>query len=95
MLQFLFKLFGYRDFLPSNELTRWMADFVCQPEDLAFFCADFVFVIAGFDRAQLNKVGALRIIFTNRTLEKFLFQITIKNPAYKPCACVYFKGINY
>lgn len=54
-IEMLFKIFGIHDFLPSNEIMRWLADFVCQREDLDTFCSNFLFIIDGFDKANLNK----------------------------------------
>ena len=53
----MFKLFGVRDFLPSDRIIRWLADFVCSEKDLETFCEDIVFVICGFDKKQLNMVS--------------------------------------
>ena len=46
-----------RDFLPSDFVIRWLADYVCSEEDLDTFCEDIVFVICGFDKKQLNRVS--------------------------------------
>ena len=56
-LQFLFKIFGLHDFLPSNEIMRWLADIVCQPEDLKTICSNIIFIIDGYDKANLNQVN--------------------------------------
>jgi len=54
-VRFLFKIFGIHDFLPSNEIIRWLAEFVCRPEDLDTLCSDIIFIIDGFDKKNLNK----------------------------------------
>ena len=56
-LQLLFAIFGVRDFLPSNELIRWLADKVCTEKEWESFCSDIIFVVCGFDKAQLNEVS--------------------------------------
>lgn len=53
-VQDLFKFFGVRDFLPSDRVIRWLADYVCSEKDLETFCEDIIFVICGFDKKQLN-----------------------------------------
>ena len=55
-LQDLFKIFGIRDFLPSNFFIRWFAKDVCSEEEAATYCADFIFILCGFDKKQLNEV---------------------------------------
>lgn len=50
-----------RDFLPSDAIVRWLADYVCSEADLETFCEDLIFVICGFDKKQLNKVSWLFI----------------------------------
>lgn len=55
--QDLFKFFGVRDFLPSDRVIRWLADYVCSEKDLETFCEDIIFVICGFDKKQLNMVS--------------------------------------
>lgn len=49
-----FRVFGVRDFLPSNEIIHWMATYVCEPKDLRVFCSSVIFLISGFDVPQLN-----------------------------------------
>ena len=56
MLQDFFKIFGVRDFLPSNDILKWMATYVCEPTDLRVFCSSVIFLICGFDVPQLNMV---------------------------------------
>lgn len=53
-LEDFFKIFGVRDFLPSNEVLHWMATHVCGPHELRVFCSSVVFLICGFDVPQLN-----------------------------------------
>lgn len=62
-LQDFFKIFGVRDFLPSNEVLHWMATHVCGPHDLRVFCSSVVFLICGFDVPQLNMVSYRQHIF--------------------------------
>lgn len=65
--QELFKILGVRDFLPSNVLTRWLADFVCAKKDIDSFCSDIIFILAGFDKAQLNEVSIKPYIYFHST----------------------------
>ena len=51
-----FKIFGIRDFLPSDDILHWMATYVCEPTDLRVFCSSVIFLISGFDVPQLNMV---------------------------------------
>lgn len=53
-LEFLFKLLGVRDFLPSDFLIHWLADHVCDEHVLDLICSNIVFLIAGYDKTQLN-----------------------------------------
>lgn len=53
-LEEFFKIFGVRDFLPSNDILKWMATYVCEPTDLRVFCSSVIFLICGFDVPQLN-----------------------------------------
>ena len=63
--QGLFKIFGIRDFLPSDFIIHWLAKYVCSLEDLETFCSDIIFVIAGFDKKQLNEVRTEKDIKIN------------------------------
>ncbi|XP_013380109.1 gastric triacylglycerol lipase isoform X2 [Lingula anatina] len=49
----LYDMFGKKDFLPNNELIDFLAKTVCD-EATRFICSDIIFVIAGYDKAQLN-----------------------------------------
>ncbi|EDO29518.1 predicted protein [Nematostella vectensis] len=54
-IEFLFKVLGVRDFLPTDDLMRVLADLVCRPDYIRVVCSDFLFLIAGMDRSQLNE----------------------------------------
>ncbi|XP_031565885.1 gastric triacylglycerol lipase-like [Actinia tenebrosa] len=57
-LEFLFKIFGVREFLPSDFLIKWFAKRVCQSSTvLEMACSDFLFLIGGYDKKQLNEVS--------------------------------------
>ena len=51
--QFLFDLLGWGEFLPSSWWMDLLAELVC---DSVFepLCENFLFLIAGFDDAQMN-----------------------------------------
>ncbi|KAJ7333608.1 hypothetical protein OS493_017151 [Desmophyllum pertusum] len=53
-LEDIFKIFGLRDFLPSNAILRWLATYLCEPDDTRVFCSSVIFIIDGFDVPQLN-----------------------------------------
>lgn len=50
----LFAVLGVRDFLPSDDIIRWLATYVCKPTDLEEICSNIIFLICGFDISQLN-----------------------------------------
>ncbi|XP_020909772.1 gastric triacylglycerol lipase [Exaiptasia diaphana] len=54
-IQFFFKLFGVREFLPSNFVVKWFAQIFCKAPVLEMVCSDFLFLIAGNDQKQLNE----------------------------------------
>lgn len=53
-IEFLFKLFGIREFLPSNIITKALAEIVCESHITEAVCADFIFLLCGFDTSNLN-----------------------------------------
>ena len=57
LMQFLFEIFGVREFLPSDSIIHWLAKYVCSEKDLETFCSDILFIICGFDKKQLNEVS--------------------------------------
>ena len=61
-MQFLFEIFGVREFLPSDSIIHWLAKYVCSEKDLETFCADILFIICGFDKKQLNEVSNTKSI---------------------------------
>lgn len=52
--KFLFNLFGVNEFLPNNEILRFIASTVCRGIIFRYLCEDFVFLISGFDHQQMN-----------------------------------------
>lgn len=60
-LQDFYAVFGVHDFLPSDFIIRLLAQYVCSEEEFELFCSDIIFVIAGFDKKQLNEV--IRTLF--------------------------------
>lgn len=54
--QFLFDLFGVKEFLPSDWFTKWLATDVCSPTS-EIFCSSILFIICGFDVNNLNEVS--------------------------------------
>uniref|UniRef100_A0A6P8IGI2 Lipase n=1 Tax=Actinia tenebrosa TaxID=6105 RepID=A0A6P8IGI2_ACTTE len=54
-LEEFFKIFGNRDFLPSNEILRILSKLLCGHEVVRDVCSDILFLIAGLDTKQLNE----------------------------------------
>jgi lysosomal acid lipase/cholesteryl ester hydrolase len=46
---------GLNEFLPSNAITKWMADYICGFFATNPLCDDILFLIAGADSHQLNE----------------------------------------
>jgi len=57
MLQILFRVFGIREFFPSNEIIRALASHLCNHDIVRCLCENFVFLISGFDKQQMNVVS--------------------------------------
>jgi hypothetical protein len=58
MLQWWIGLMGYYEFMPSNELLTLSGQFYCNEQAItADICANILFIVAGFDSAQINKVS--------------------------------------
>ena len=55
-IQFLFKVLGVRDFLPSDAFTRFIASEVCPLPAIDRVCENVLFLIVGFDEQHLNMV---------------------------------------
>ena len=49
-------MFGVRDFLPSNEITKWLAKNVCTEDIPALLCENILFLLGGYDVEQMNTV---------------------------------------
>jgi hypothetical protein len=57
-LQWLLDLMGIYEFMPSSELLSFVGQFLCNSEAItADICSNVLFIIAGFDSEQLNKVS--------------------------------------
>jgi len=50
----LFKIFGIRDFAPSNWIMKELAALVC-PLDQALVCRDIIFLLCGWDLSNLDE----------------------------------------
>lgn len=53
-LQFLFTIFGTKDFLPSNWVFRWLARNVCGHEIPDILCENILFLFGGYDYKYMN-----------------------------------------
>ncbi|XP_067129270.1 uncharacterized protein [Centruroides vittatus] len=51
----LFRLFGFYEFLPNDLIMKLLARFVCGNRELQFLCENVAFLISGFDPSELNK----------------------------------------
>jgi lysosomal acid lipase/cholesteryl ester hydrolase len=57
-LQWLLELMGIHEVLPSSELLSLVGQVMCNDQAITVdICADVLFIIAGFDSEQLNKVS--------------------------------------
>ena len=54
--QWLSWVFGVRDFLPSTFITRSLGRYVCEEEVGSVWCSNVMFLMCGYDKAQLNEV---------------------------------------
>lgn len=52
-LDFLFKLLGVNEFLPSNAIMKFLSEIVCDTR-VKFICEDIIFLLCGTDISQLN-----------------------------------------
>ncbi|XP_072016737.1 gastric triacylglycerol lipase-like [Amphiura filiformis] len=53
-MEFVFKLLGVQDFMPSNAVTQWFASDVCSGGHASLFCSNIIFVLCGYDEKNLN-----------------------------------------
>jgi len=63
LLQILFEVFGIREFFPSNKVVRAMASHLCNHYVVRDLCENFVFLISGFDKHQMNIVSTFCSVF--------------------------------
>jgi hypothetical protein len=57
-LQLLLNLMGIHEVLPSSELLSLFGQVMCNDQAITVdICANFLFIIVGFDSEQLNKVN--------------------------------------
>lgn len=54
-IQWLTWVFGVRDFLPSNFITHSLGRYVCEDEIGSLWCTNLLFILCGYDKAQLNE----------------------------------------
>ncbi|XP_023224008.1 uncharacterized protein LOC111625178 [Centruroides sculpturatus] len=60
----LFRLFGFYEFLPNDLIMKLLARFICGNRELQFLCENVAFLISGFDPSELNKTR-LEVYATN------------------------------
>ena len=53
--QWILEFLGLGEFLPSNAFMDWMAGFFCDEGSLQGICTNIIFVLCGFDEAQVNR----------------------------------------
>jgi hypothetical protein len=57
VLQWLLDLIGVHEFLPRSELLSLIAGSLCNEQAITVdLCSNVLFLMAGFDSSQLNKV---------------------------------------
>ena len=56
IFQFLFTIFGVKDFLPNNAVMKWLAKNVCSREIPDILCENVLFLFGGYDEQQMNRV---------------------------------------
>lgn len=54
-LEFIFDIFGVKDFMPQSWIITWLASHMCTQSLLKNICANVVFVICGYDKPQMNE----------------------------------------
>ena len=58
-LKEIFKLLGVNEFLPSSKFIKWAAQGLCEKWNVVGeICENVIFVIAGYDKYEMNQVGA-------------------------------------
>ncbi|XP_067128716.1 gastric triacylglycerol lipase-like [Centruroides vittatus] len=55
ILDSLFRLFGFYEFLPNDLIIKLLAHIICGNQELQFLCENVAFLISGFNPSQLNK----------------------------------------
>lgn len=56
-MQFLMKLFGVNEFLPSNKLIALLSDMLCADSEVYLpVCTNILFLLFGTDTEQMNTV---------------------------------------
>ncbi|CAB3988723.1 gastric triacylglycerol lipase-like [Paramuricea clavata] len=54
-IELLFKILGVRDFNLPPKVQEWLAELACNPKLGEELCANVVFLLCGFDKAQMNE----------------------------------------
>ena len=60
--QDLFRILGVHEFLPANWLVKFLGQTVCDTFT-RIVCEDILFILAGFDRQQLNAVSEALLLY--------------------------------
>jgi len=55
ILEDIFELLGIGEFFPSSRLMDFLAELVCDEDWFPAVCEDVIFLLAGFDKAQMNE----------------------------------------
>jgi len=57
LLQFLQKLLGIDELLPQSKVMKYLAEYLCGHGGVEKdICSNIIFVLAGYDKPQLNQV---------------------------------------
>lgn len=54
-IEFLFKILGVRDFNLPPKIQEWLAEIACDKMLTEEICANVVFLLCGYDKAQMNE----------------------------------------
>jgi len=84
-LEFIFDVFGVRDFMPQNWIITWLASHLCTKSVLKDICANVVFVICGYDKPQMNETR-LDVYMTHSPAGTSVQNVVHYAQAYKSAA---------
>lgn len=67
-------MLGLYEFLPSSKFIQLLGDLLCDEEsNFKGICSNILFLIAGFDKAQLNEVFEYITIYFQSKFNKTIY----------------------